>query len=83
MEVVADVEATVEGLRPYLIHGEPFAVVYYAIAGDTNTIHSCQLSADALPDGLQVGDAIVVHIVMGVAAAITRRSSAGDHGSSE
>ncbi|HUG14932.1 MAG TPA: hypothetical protein VMM78_07905 [Thermomicrobiales bacterium] len=72
MHLASDVNAVVEGLRPYLIHGERYVVVYYSQPDDRETVHQAQLSADALPAGLRVGDRIVVHAVMGVVAGVTR-----------
>lgn len=67
-----DVEATVEGIRRYLIHGEEYAVVYFCHAGDDETVHQAQLSADALPAGIAVGDRIRVTYVLGIVAGIAR-----------
>lgn len=73
MELARDIHATIDGLRPYLIHAERYVVVYYSAEGDPEKIHQAQLSADALPEGLRVGDAVVVHMVMGVVAGMTKR----------
>jgi hypothetical protein len=73
MDVARDISARIEGLRPYLIHGERYVVVYYSVDEDKDTVHQAQLSADALPDGLRVGESVVVHAVMGVVAGVTRR----------
>jgi hypothetical protein len=64
--------ATIEGLRRYTIHGEPYAVVYYSLADDRDTIHQAQLSEDALPAGLRVGDGVVITFVGSVLAGIRR-----------
>lgn len=71
-DVVRRLHATVEGLRSYLVHGERYVVVYYSTIDDRETIHHCQLSSDALPHGLQVGDDISVDVMMGVTVGITR-----------
>lgn len=67
-----DVEATVEGLRRYLIHGEEYVVVYFAHNDDPDTVRQAQLSADALPAGLAVGDRVRVTYVLGIVAGIAR-----------
>jgi hypothetical protein len=67
-----EVDATVEGLRPYLIHAEQYVVVYYAHDDDRDTIRNAQLSADALPAGLRVGDRIVVTYLLNIVAGIRR-----------
>ena len=72
MDLVRDINATIEGLRGYLIHAEPYVVVYYSSNSDPQRIDQAQLSADALPADLRVGESVVVHIVMGVVAGITR-----------
>lgn len=75
MELARDIDATIEGLRPYLIHAEPYVVVYYSQAHEPEAISHAQLSADALPSGLKVGDRVTIHIVMGVVAGITAQDS--------
>ncbi|HYI14188.1 MAG TPA: hypothetical protein VEX37_02280 [Thermomicrobiales bacterium] len=64
--------ATIEGIRRYSIHGEPYAVVYFSRNDDRDTIQHAQLSADALPDSLRVGDAIVITYVGSIVAGIRR-----------
>jgi hypothetical protein len=65
-------DATIEGLRPYLVHNERFAVMYYSRDGDPETIHQAQLSEDALPDGLRVGDRVRIYAMLGVVAQVSR-----------
>lgn len=64
--------ATIEGIRRYTIHGEPYVVVYYSLANDRETIHHAQLSEDALPSGLRVGDNVVITFIGSVVARIRR-----------
>jgi hypothetical protein len=64
--------ATIEGIRRYTIHGEPYAVVYYSLANERDTIHHTQLSEDALPAGLRVGDDIVITFIGTVVAGVRR-----------
>lgn len=73
-----DVAAIIEGLRRYTIHGEPYVVVYYSHSDDSETFHHAQLSADALPDGLRVGDPVVLTMVAGVVAGIRRADEPRD-----
>lgn len=67
-----DVVATIEGLRHYTIHGEPYVIVYYSLQGDPNTFHHMQLSADALPGGLRVGEQVALTMVAGIVAGVRR-----------
>jgi hypothetical protein len=71
-----DVAATIEGLRRYLIHGQPYVQVYYAHRDDPETIRQTQMSADALPEGLRVGDTVRVFYVLDVVAQIRRDDEA-------
>ena len=64
--------ATIEGIRHYTIHGEPYAIVYFSQDDDGDTIHQAQLSADALPDGLRPGDEVVITLVGSIVAGIHR-----------
>jgi hypothetical protein len=64
--------ATIEGIRRYTIHGEPYAIVYYSLANDRDTIHHAQMSEDALPADLCVGDDIVITFIGSVVAGIRR-----------
>jgi hypothetical protein len=73
-----DAMATVEGIRRYTIHGEPYVILYFSQGADRQTIHQAQLSADALPDGLRVGDSIIVTWLGAIVAGV-RRSSIGGH----
>lgn len=68
-----DTEAAIEGLRSYLIHDERYVVVYFTYRDDPETVHQAQLSADALPAGLKVGDDVVITRVLSVVAGIRRR----------
>ncbi|HEX5166229.1 MAG TPA: hypothetical protein VFV93_12585 [Thermomicrobiales bacterium] len=63
---------TIEGIRRYTIHGEPYAVIYYSLAGDRETIHQTQLSEDALPNGLQVGETAVITRIGTIVAGVHR-----------
>ena len=67
-----DVNARIEGLRHYTIHGEPYVIVYYSLEGDPDTFHHMQLSVDALPGGLRVGEHVVLTTVAGIVAGVRR-----------
>jgi hypothetical protein len=67
-----DVSATVEGIRAYLIHSEEYRVVYFSRDDDPDAIHNAQLSADAVPSGLAVGDRITVQYLLNIVVAIRR-----------
>ena len=67
-----DVTAAVEGIRRYTIHGEPYAVIYFSREGDRDTIQQAQVSEDALPAGLRVGETIVITYIGSVVAGVRR-----------
>lgn len=67
-----DVRGRVEGIRRYTVHGEPYAILYFSTGDDRETIHQAQLSADALPANLRVGDAVVITYVGSVVAGISQ-----------
>jgi hypothetical protein len=73
MSMTHDIPAIIEGLRPYAIHGERYVIVYYSSLAEPETIQHAQLSADALPDDLRVGEPVWVYQVLGVVAGVTRR----------
>ena len=64
--------AIVEGIRRYTIHGEPYAIVYYSRDGDRDTILQTQISEDALPARLRVGDVIIITFIGSVVAGVRR-----------
>jgi hypothetical protein len=66
-------DATVEGIRRYLIHSEPYAVVYFSFDGAPETIHQAQFSEDALPSALNVGERVRILFVGQIAVGISRR----------
>ncbi len=72
-----DVDAIVEGLRRYLIHAEEYVVVYFSREDDPDTVYQAQLSADALPAGLKVGDRVRVTYLLGIVAGIARAEARG------
>lgn len=65
-----EVEATVEGLRQFAIHGDPYTQIYYSIDGHPEDIQQARLGTRDLPDGLKVGDRIIVYSVFGIVAEI-------------
>lgn len=62
--------ARVEGLRDFLIHSERYTQIYYSHLDDPDTILQARLGTPDLPDGLKVGDKIVVYSVLGIVADI-------------
>ena len=62
--------ATIEGIRRYTIHGEAYAVVYFSHDGDRDTFQQAQLSDDALPVNLRVGDTVAITFVGSIVAGI-------------
>ena len=65
-------EARVEGLRRFTIHGEPYVVLYFSRVETPDAIEQAQLSDDALPAGLAVGEQVVIFSVLGVVAGVRR-----------
>jgi hypothetical protein len=65
-------EARVEGLRRFTIHGEPYVVLYFSRTESPDTIEQTQLSEDALPAELAVGEPIVTLSVLGVVVGVRR-----------
>jgi hypothetical protein len=63
---------TIEGIRRYTIHGEPYAVIYYSLDGDPDTIHQAQLSDDALPAGLHAGETVIITRIGTIVAGVRR-----------
>lgn len=72
--------ARIEGMRPFLFHGEPWVQIYYSHLDDAETIRSERFSRDSLPPGLNVGDEVVVFYLLGVLASIRLRGEAGPKG---
>ena len=67
-----EIQARIEGLRPFLIHSEPYTQVYFSLLDDPDTIHQTRLGSADLPEGLKVGDQVLVYSVMGVIAEIRK-----------
>lgn len=67
-----DVPARVEGLRPFLLHGEAWVQLFYSHLDDPEQIRSERFSRASLPGDLRVGDAIVVFYLLGAVASIRR-----------
>ena len=65
----------IEGLRPFLIHGEGYVEVYFSLADAPDTIQQTRLSADALPADLRVGDDVLVLYLINVVAGLRRPAS--------
>ena len=67
-----EIQARIEGLRPFLIHSERYTQVYYSTQDEPDTIHQARLGSADLPEGLKVGDAVVIFSLMGIVAEIRR-----------
>lgn len=65
-----EIEATIAGLRPYLIHGQRYVTVFFAAVSNPETFQQANFSEDALPKGLKVGDAVKVIYLGSVVAGI-------------
>ena len=65
-----EILARVEGLRDFLIHSDRYTQIYYSHLDDPDTIHQARLGTLDLPQGLKVGDTIVIYSVLGIVAEI-------------
>lgn len=65
-----EVEATVEGLRQFAIHGDPYTQIYYTVDDRPDDVQQARLGTRDLPEGLKVGDRIIVYSVFGIVAEI-------------
>ncbi len=72
-----DVSARVEGIRPFLLHGEPWVHLYFSHLDDPETIHGERFRRDSLPADLKVGDEISVFYLLGAVASVARRPAQG------
>lgn len=67
-----EIRATIEGLRPFLIHSERYTQIYYSQSDDPESIHQARLGSADLPEGLKVGDTVIIFSLMGIVAEIRR-----------
>jgi hypothetical protein len=76
--VLGERTAVVAEVQPYEVHGSRHVTV--ALAFPDGTFTQAQLGAESVPDGLQVGDPVLVKLAMSVVVALERppRSSAAD-----
>lgn len=69
-----DVEARLEGVQRYQIHGTAYFRVYFSLPDSPDQIQQCQLPFDAFDASLKSGDPIIVtyllRTVMQIRAAI-------------
>ena len=72
-----ELTVTIEGIRRYAIHGQPYAVVYYSDGVDRDAIRQAQLSDDALPPGLQVGDVVTLTMIGSIVVGMTKQRAEG------
>jgi hypothetical protein len=75
-----EASARIEGMRPFLFHGEPWVQVYYSHLDDSEMIRSERFSHDSLPAGMKVGDEVVVYYLLGTLASIRLRDETGSEG---
>lgn len=59
-----EIYGTLEGRQDYTIHGGPYARLFYSLPDDPETIHQCQLPAEAFDADLAVGDRIVLTMLL-------------------
>jgi hypothetical protein len=70
--VLGERDAVVAQVEPYSVHGSPHVKV--ALAFENNTFLQAQLGSESVPEGLAVGEAVVVRFAMSVVVAIERRA---------
>jgi hypothetical protein len=68
--VLGERTATVAELQPYDVHGSPHVRV--VLAFPDRTFMQAQLGAESVPDGLRVGDDVLVRLAMSVVVALER-----------
>ena len=71
-----EVDGTLEGARAYTIHGGPYYQLYYSLPDDPETIHQCQLPADAVYEDPRPGDPITLTMLLQTVMRIDRREPA-------
>ena len=71
--MTVDADGTLEGIRPYTIHGLPWFQVYFTHVDDPETIHQAQLPDDAFDGTLRPGDPIVITYLLKTVMQIRRR----------
>lgn len=66
--------AIIKGIQPVSIHGQLSLDVYFADPDDPDgQVSVARLGEEAVPRGLDVGDRVDVHYVLGVVTAINKR----------
>ena len=59
-----EVEARVEGIQRIMIHDSPYVRLYYSLPDDPETIQVAQLPVEAMDDGIKVGDAVLLTMLL-------------------
>ena len=70
-----EVHARIEGLRHFLIHSEPYTQIYYTLLDDPDNVLQARLGTPDLPEGLKVGDTVIIYSVLGIVAEVLRSES--------
>ena len=66
--------AIIKGIQPVSIHGQLSLDVHFADPDDPDgQVSVARLGEEAVPRGLDVGDRVDVHYVLGVVTAINKR----------
>jgi hypothetical protein len=65
-----EITGRLEGVQAYAIHGSPYYRVFYSLPDDPDTIHQCQLPAEAFDATLRPGDAIAITMLLKTVMAI-------------
>ncbi|MGI8406699.1 MAG: hypothetical protein ACR2OE_18380 [Thermomicrobiales bacterium] len=71
-ETIMEVRGTLEGLQRYTIHGGPYGRLFFSLRDDPDTVQQCQLPEEAFDLDLQVGDPLVITMLMRTVMEIRR-----------
>ena len=71
-----EVRGMLEGLQRYTIHGGPYGRLFFSLPDDPETVQQCQLPEEAFDLDLQVGEPIVIMMLMRTVMEIRRAPAA-------
>jgi hypothetical protein len=67
-----DVQGTLEGIQRYTIHGGPYGRLFFSLPDDPGNVQQCQLPEEAFDGDLQVGEPILITMLMRTVMEIRR-----------
>lgn len=71
-----EIDAVLEGLQHYTIHGGRYLRVFYATVEAPDVVETCQLPLEAFDESLRPGDSIRITMVLKTVMSIARPSPA-------